>query len=267
MTMLPIYSWGKVLGALLGLVLSARFGLLGLIFGIYLGNKLDQAIAQQSQQTYGPRKRQFWTQKSITLVYQLAGHLAKIDGTVSPHSIALIEHSWQQFSFSAALKKTAKSSFNQGKTATFNPYITMQQLQVTLLMQPAIKNAVATLFIKLVEQDKHASAAKFNRLETILQAIGIAYINTHQQRRHTFTQQNPTQGLSWAYNTLGIKPGTNFNEVKRKYRKLISDHHPDRLAVNGKKPSEEAIKTANHRTFEIKKAYSLLKAHLEERQT
>lgn len=267
MTMLPTYSWGKVLGTLLGLALSARFGLLGLIFGLYLGNKLDQAITQQSRQTHGPRKRQFWTQQSITLVYQLAGHLAKIDGTVSPHSIALIERSWQQFAFSATLKNTAKTSFNQGKATTFNPYITIQQLQVTLLMQPTIKNAVATLFIKLVEEDRQASAAKFNRLEAILQAIGIAYMNTSQrQRRNTFTQ-NPTQGLSWAYSTLGIKPGTSFNEVKRKYRKLISDHHPDRLAVNGKKPSEEATKAANHKTFEIKKAYSLLKAHLEERQT
>lgn len=267
MTMLPNYSWGKVLGALLGLALSARFGLLGLIFGIYVGNKLDQAISQQTSKAYGTRKRQFWTQKSTTLVYQLAGHLAKIDGSVSTNSITIIETSWKQFGFSSTLKKLARSAFNQGKSETFNPYATMQQLQVTLLMQPVIKNAVANLLIQLVETDKQASKAKFNRLEAILQTIGIVYLNAKRRQHHTFNQGSPTQGLSWAYGVLGIKPGTNFNEVKRKYRKLISDNHPDRLATHGKKPSDDAIKRANHKTFEIKKAYSLLKAHLVEKQT
>ena len=46
-------------------------------------------------------------------------------------------------------------------------------------------------------------------------------------------------------------------EVKRAYRRLISQHHPDKLVSKGL--PEEMMKMAAQKTDEIKKAYERIK--------
>ena len=55
---------------------------------------------------------------------------------------------------------------------------------------------------------------------------------------------------------------TEPDEIKRKYRKLLSDNHPDKVHAKKNNVTEEDIKKANEKTFEIKKAYTLIKSHL-----
>lgn len=259
-------SWGIFLGSIIGVLLSSRFGLLGLLFGIYLGNKLDAAIAKQQHFQKKTRKRNFWNDKIITCTYQLAGHLAKIDGKVSEQSIKIVETSLQQFKLNKAQKILAKKAFNQGKDQVFNPYITMQLLQVALLMQPSVKSSIAGMVIQLVETDPFPSSKKKQRLDDILKCIGIIRFNSRNQHTHqqSFQQNQSAHGLYWAYQVLGVNEKTPQDEVKRKYRKMLSDNHPDRLHSKGNTPpSEKAIKQANEKTFEIKKAYNLIKAQFD----
>lgn len=257
-------TWGVFIGLMVGTLLSLRFGIAGLMLGIYLGNKLDEAILRQQQQQ-STRKRQFWNKQTVALAFQLFGHLAKIDGKVSAQSIHIIESSLDTFGLGKILRTLAKQSFNQGKAHDFNYYRTIQQLQIALMMRPNLKNAIANIAIKLVETDASASTRKKHRLAEILRSLGIIQFNAHwgQQQYHYHSQQrfhaSPMQNIQWAYNVLGITPQTSMPEVKRKYRKLLSDNHPDRLHAKGK-PSEAAIKHANEKTIDIKKAYEMIKA-------
>jgi DnaJ like chaperone protein len=265
----PNNSWGIFIGSIVGVLLSSRFGFLGLLLGIYLGNKLDAAVAKQQRHKKNTRKRNFWNDKIITCTYQLTGHLAKMDGKVSEQSIAIIETSLQQFKFNKAQKSLAKKAFNQGKNAAFNPYVTIQRLQIALPMQPSVKSAVAGMIIQLVETDPFPSSKKKQRLDDILRGIGIIRFNSRNQHSHrySFQQQQSTHGLHWAYQVLGVNERTPRDEVKRKYRKMLSDNHPDRLhSKENTPPSEKAIKQANEKTFEIKKAYTLIKAQFDTHQ-
>ncbi len=56
----------------------------------------------------------------------------------------------------------------------------------------------------------------------------------------------------FAYQTLGLKPGASAAEVKKAYRKLAMQHHPDRAPEGGKKEAEEKFK-------EIGDAYKILR--------
>ena len=69
----------------------------------------------------------------------------------------------------------------------------------------------------------------------------------------------PTQDkLADAYTALGVSPDTDAAGVKRAYRKLISQNHPDKLAARGLPESMRAV--AEERSREINSAYDLSKA-------
>jgi curved DNA-binding protein CbpA len=57
------------------------------------------------------------------------------------------------------------------------------------------------------------------------------------------------------YEALGLKPGVPMSEVKRAYRLLVKDHHPD---LNHSKSNKEQLKRANERMRKINEAYSTL---------
>ena len=61
-----------------------------------------------------------------------------------------------------------------------------------------------------------------------------------------------------AYAALGITPSASPAEIKRAYRKLISQNHPDKLAARGLPESMRAV--AEERSREINSAYDLIKA-------
>jgi DnaJ like chaperone protein len=69
----------------------------------------------------------------------------------------------------------------------------------------------------------------------------------------------PTQDkLADAYIALGVTPDTDAAAIKRAYRKLISQNHPDKLAARGLPESMRAV--AEERSRELNSAYDLIKA-------
>src|SRR5690606_24028244 len=67
----------------------------------------------------------------------------------------------------------------------------------------------------------------------------------------------PKRKLDDAYAALGVSPGASDAEVKRAYRRLMSQNHPDKLASRGLPESMREI--AEERTREINTAYDLIK--------
>ena len=63
--------------------------------------------------------------------------------------------------------------------------------------------------------------------------------------------------VSEAYKMLALDKTADKNEVKRAYRKMMSQHHPDKLVAKGLPP--EMIKLATEKTQHIRAAYDLIK--------
>ncbi len=63
----------------------------------------------------------------------------------------------------------------------------------------------------------------------------------------------PQARLADAYAALGVAPEAAPTDIKRAYRKLMSQHHPDKLVSKGL--PEEMMKVATQKTQEIRKAY------------
>ena len=102
-------SIGTIFGIAVGMLLSLRFGILGLMAGIYLGKAIDKAIKSQIRTAKSKiRRKSQWNTQIIQYAYQLMGHIAKFDGPVSESSITIVENSMQLLKFNSAQKKKAK---------------------------------------------------------------------------------------------------------------------------------------------------------------
>ena len=76
-----------------------------------------------------------------------------------------------------------------------------------------------------------------------------------------FSGNGPTSesSISDAYKALGLTSESTDQEIKKTYRKLMSQNHPDKLMGQGL--PEDMIKVATERSQEIQAAYDYLKKH------
>jgi DnaJ like chaperone protein len=76
---------------------------------------------------------------------------------------------------------------------------------------------------------------------------------------HFGEQQSAQEKLAAAYELLGIDASVNDQALKKAYRRLMNQHHPDKLVAKGL--PEEMIDIATQKTQDIKSAYELIKSH------
>ena len=70
-------------------------------------------------------------------------------------------------------------------------------------------------------------------------------------------QKNSATSLDDAYKALGVTKDQSAQEIKRAYRKLISQYHPDKLIGQGL--PKDMIAVATEQAKEIQVAYDLIK--------
>jgi DnaJ like chaperone protein len=83
-------------------------------------------------------------------------------------------------------------------------------------------------------------------------------LRRQQASRHMHDQaQTPAVALADAYKILGLTKSASDDEVKKAYRRLMNQHHPDKLVAKGL--PQEMMELATKKTMEIKSAYELIK--------
>jgi DnaJ like chaperone protein len=68
---------------------------------------------------------------------------------------------------------------------------------------------------------------------------------------------SPKANIEDAYKTLGVSADDDMSTIKKAYRKLIREYHPDIIKSQGK--SEAYMQEATEKTQEINQAYEMIK--------
>jgi len=263
--------WGKVIGGALGFVLV---GPIGALLGAAIGHSFDKGLSGiESFSQFGTPADQERVQAAFfTATFSMMGQIAKADGQVTEDEISIAQQTMARMQLNAEQKATAQRLFNEGKSAEFDYSAVARQLKVecgrrTNLLQMFMEIQLATA---LADQELHAEEQRI--LLNVAEILGfrkgqfeqlLAMAATQQRFSHDNQSYGSTSSslnrLQDAYEVLGVGKQNTDAEIKKAYRKLISQHHPDKLVSKGL--PEEMMKIATEKTREIKDAYDLIKQH------
>jgi DnaJ like chaperone protein len=260
--------WGKLLGGTFGFMLG---GPLGAILGASLGHNFDRGLglldgrSVEQLSDFGVNDVERIQSAFFTATFSMMGHLAKSDGAVTPAEIAVAESVMQQMRLSPQQRKVAISLFEKGKQNDFPVRDILQQFRqecqrrnnlLQMFMEILIVTALADGNLKSAERqilDTTAAAVGFTQQEfqTILRRLQAS------QQMHG-KQESAESRLHEAYRLLGLDSNADDATLKRAYRRLMNQHHPDKLVAKGL--PREMMDMANRKTQEIKAAYELIRA-------
>ncbi len=87
-------------------------------------------------------------------------------------------------------------------------------------------------------------------LEQLIDMVGA-------QQHYSGTSSQSRASISDAYTVLGVDSSASDADIKKAYRRLMSQHHPDKLIAKGL--PEEMLKLATEKSQEIRAAYDQIR--------
>ena len=252
--------WGKIAGGGLGFALG---GPLGALLGAVLGHQVDRA----SRNRFDPGSQERKQAAFFTATFSVMGHLAKADGQVTPQEIQMAEQVFMQMKFDPSQRAAAIELFNQGKKDDFDLDEVLDQFRKECGRNISLIN----MFLQIQLQAAYADGRKApeeeqlliricNRLGypvAILAQLEALLFAQQRQYSHSNYQQTTQVELKNAYALLGINENATNDEVKKSYRRLMHQNHPDKLISKGLR--EEMVQVATEKSKHIQKAYDLIK--------
>ncbi len=272
--------FGKIFGAILGLYL-------GHLFDKSLKNNFDKAggfSSLFSGDDVHERQALFFSS-----CFAVMGHIAKSNGRVSEVHIKAANLFMDEMGLKGEERREAQHAFQSGKESDFSLKETVHDFKERF----AKRNDLIQLFLEiqiqmafsdgvLAEQEKQLLAEVSKQLGIskthfafVLKRYQAEFNFRKQQQR--FNQQQQNQGQSSSYREgsghhvppnnnmnraqalalLGLSSDATQRDIKVAYRKLMSQHHPDKLVSQGlpKHMMELAVKKSQ----DIQAAYEYLK--------
>lgn len=255
--------FGKLIGGFLGFLVA---GIVGLVIGVVVGHAFDRGLVQTLRFS-SPENLERIKTSFFETTFLLSGHLAKADGVISRQEVDHTEQLIAQMGLNADQRRRAIELFRQGSATDFDLEATVsgflqvcgpqRQLQQTLLLF-LISLALAD---HIIEPAEHAALVRIASLlgmgsAQLEQLLRMAQAQEHFHGESGFSAQ-PGTSLEDAYQALGVSGDVNDKELKRAYRKLMSENHPDKLIAKG--VPEDMVKLATERSQEIQAAYEMVR--------
>ncbi len=202
----------------------------------------------------------------IDSTFSVMGALCKADNIVTRDEINAVERAFDMLNLHGDARTQAKAAFNRGKQADFDLDAAVDQFAAI----GRGRGPLLTLFLQLqcmaVAADGRVDPAEHAMLVRIAGRLGLTEADVSQLEallRSATGGQRAGGGpprpdrLQDAYAALGITPEASPAEIKRAYRKLMSQNHPDKLASRGLPESMRPV--AEERSREINSAYDMIK--------
>lgn len=270
------FVWlGPVIGVLVGFILAGGgvMGVVGALLGGWLGHQFD-VLVQLSNSVY-----QFTTrsrdgdnevqQAFFRATFICLGRVAKCDGAVCEPEIQWAAAVMDRMGLSAEKKREAVELFDLGKSGQHDITAELEALQKACGRRTTLLQIFMEFLVQAALADGAMDQKEWAMLSHIAQCIRFRVSALERLVRSTqafqeFRTQDSTHPLSpqeellRAYRILGVEPTATTAELKRAYRRLMSQNHPDKLIARGL--PEKMLEMANEKTQAIRAAYERITA-------
>ncbi|EMP57411.1 heat shock protein DnaJ domain-containing protein [Marinobacter santoriniensis NKSG1] len=244
-------------------------GLIGYAFGRFPGFIIGAAIGAflfNRAKTRLIGKLQNIQSGFVESVFAVMGALCKADGVVTQDEIEMAETMFVRFRMNEQQRAAAKKAFNRGKSPDFDLDSELDHFLRISGRQPALLQMFLQVQVSAIAADGVIHPEEHQMLVRIARRLGLpdsqvdqleAMLRGAHAGQAGGGQRSSDQQIDDAYKVLGVSASASDAEVKRAYRKLMSENHPDKLA--GKGLPESMREMAEERTREISHAYDVIK--------
>jgi DnaJ like chaperone protein len=236
------------------LIYTGLAGIL-LFIAIFLGFTfwVQKKVATYEQSQSESHNRFVW------LLVQILIHTAKMDGQITRDEIQTIHRFFQSnLRYSQTQMHWVKELIKEAINSTQSLDALLQEFKATFAYEPRL------ILLELVYQVLYTkTTVAENELKVARYIAFFLDISEYDQRtieaKYRYRQQyGTTTGRDMAgqhYATLGLEPGADKEEIKKAYRKLSMQYHPDKVRHLG----EEFRAVAENKMKEINAAYDFFK--------
>ncbi len=228
--------WGKILGGAAGFALG---GPIGALIGGVLGHAVDRMRIEESAPD-GTK------QVAFTIgVIVLGAKMAKADGVVTPDEVVAFK---EVFQIPPEEMKNVGRVFDRARKEAegYEPYA--RQIAGLFKNNPAVLEDLLDGLFHIAKADNIMHPKELGYLEAVATIFGFA-----EAEWLRIKEAHLGPDLADPYTVLGVAHDVGDAELKQVYRRLVREHHPDRLIAQGM--PQEFVDVANDKLAAINSAY------------
>jgi DnaJ like chaperone protein len=239
--------------------------LLGAVF-YYIFKSYSTYTTQYSKESF---KNMIITKEALAkselgLFVALVAKVAKADGRVDALEAQLIGIMFDDISAifpePEETKTILKEIFAEHKDNFNNLEEIAQDLALMIRRDRSKQQQFMGFLIQLAFVDGEVSKSEDEILQTIAQAFEFdpdTYHAIFDQFEKMMQNITPKANIEDAYKLLGVNKNDDMSVIKKAYRKLVRQYHPDIIKSQGK--DEAYMQKATEKTQEINQAYEMIK--------
>lgn len=235
-------KFGKWIGAGLGFAMG---GPIGALFGFFIGSTFDSATIVTTQST-DPSSRPTGRGDFLCSLVVLATALMKADGKVTRNELEFTKHFFRE-NFGPEGEKEALAMIKDliEKEIAIEPIC--HQIQAN--MNIYARTQLLYFLFGVAKADGTVCNREIGLLDRISGLLGIDS-STYQSIKAMYYDD-----LDSAYSVLKVDQSATNEEIKKAYRKMAIENHPDKVGYMG----EDIRKAAEKKFMAINEAYEKIK--------
>ncbi len=232
--------WGKLVGGAAGFALG---GPVGAILGGAAGHVIDRAFGA-TRRVGAPDTETKQTAFAVAVIV-LAAKMAKADGRVTRNEIAAFKRLFPIPD--AHVSEVGRIWNTAAREATgFEPYA--RQIVDLFPHNESVRQELIGVLVRIAMAD-----GEFHEQERAWLARVAAIFGFDERAFARIVASHADDGEADPYEVLGVGPEASNDEIRKTWRRLSREYHPDRMIAQGM--PEEMIEVANTRMAAINAAY------------
>jgi len=232
--------WGKIIGGATGFAFG---GPLGALLGGVAGHALDKIKTKRKLPEETALKQIGFTIGVIVL----SAKMAKADGKVTEEEIKAFK---EKINVPDNEIKNVAKLWDQAKKTTDGFEVYAKQISDLLGRNSSVLEELLNLLITIAQADGKITIPEIKYLKKVGDIFGFS--NEDFERIYSSKSGFYTD----PYQVLGVSRNTTIEEIKKKWKQLAINHHPDRLISQG--IPEDLIQKSTSRLKEINNAWDTI---------
>ncbi|HRX52722.1 MAG TPA: TerB family tellurite resistance protein [Candidatus Krumholzibacteria bacterium] len=256
---------GALFGGTVGFMIGGPLGaLIGGTLGAQAGGSVRMGDGERLQggaRRMGPQDAQ---QVFLVAVISLAAKVCKADGRVSPEEVRAFDAFLKQnLGMPADERRHAALIFNEARDSDVPASAFARQIGGLLRGQPDRLRDIVTVLLHIAHADGVLHPAEEQLIHRIALDMGLNERDYQQCRAFFGAGAGGGAGRPAAavtatdYEVLGLTPQATDDEVKKAYRRIAREYHPDVLQSKGL--PEDFMNFAKEKLQTVNEAYDRIK--------